>query len=83
MSDNRINFNALGGVALVIFRKKDGTLREMVCTTNLDLVPLGQQPKGTRGAGPPGLIKAYDLNKNEWRSFYDTSVISLQEYRTA
>lgn len=81
MVDKVIDYNALRTVALVVFKKKSGDLREMVCTTNVSLVPASQQPKGTSTrVEPVGIVRAFDLNKNEWRSFYRDSVISLVEY---
>lgn len=81
MADKVIDYSALGTVAVVTFTKKNGELREMVCTTNLALVPAGQQPKGTSTrVDVPDMVRAFDLNKNEWRSFYRSNVISLIKY---
>ena len=65
---------------VVSFTKGDGTLREMRCTLNFDLIPEDRHPKA--GQVTDGLIEhkhkppreegtqsVFDLDKNEWRSF--------------
>lgn len=56
----------------VVFTKKDGTLREMRCTINLDLVPIEHHPKnGVNSAAKianPYLTRVYDLDAKGWRS---------------
>jgi len=46
------------------FEKLDGTLREAEGTTNLEMVPKGQHPRG--GTGPTGTC-FFDLEKSAWR----------------
>jgi hypothetical protein len=65
----------------VTFTKKDGTSRVMKCTKQSDLIPADKQPKGT-GATPTGdAVAAFDLEKQEWRSF-NTSNITRIEWGT-
>ncbi len=72
----------LQSVAVVTFRKiEDGSIRQMICTRNLELIPLSQWPKGLGGSYPPGLIKVYDLAFNDWRSFYDYTVLNARSYK--
>lgn len=61
---------------IVIFIKKDGTRREMLCTTNLRHVPAEKHPKGTGTGSTEEVKKVFDLEKNEWRSFRVSSVLS-------
>ena len=65
----------------VTFTKKDGTSRVMKCTKQSDLIPSDKQPKGT-GSTPTGdAVAAFDLEKQEWRSF-NTSNITRIEWGT-
>lgn len=59
------------GIATVVFEKIDGTLREMRCTTNPDLVPQLQllREEGNKRTTPDGLAVVWDLDLGEWRSF--------------
>lgn len=57
----------------VLFEKADGNLREMFCTTNIELVPWPDNP--TEGSSDilkekdPNLFVVWDLEKEAWRSF--------------
>lgn len=64
----------------VTFIKKDGTSRRMLCTKQSDVIPADKQPKGT-GSTPTGdAVAAFDIEKQEWRSF-NTSNITRIEWR--
>jgi hypothetical protein len=67
-------------VVTVTFKKKNGELREMQCTTNLGLIPHSAWPKGemklseeTRATS----IRAYDVKAQGWRSFLPENVIDV------
>ena len=53
---------------VVSFTKKDGTERVMNCTRSLTLIPEESHPK-TGSADTESSIRAFDLDKGEWRSF--------------
>ena len=58
------------GVATVTFEKIDGSLREMRCTTNPDLMPKQLlREEGNTRTTPDGLMVVYDLDLGEYRSF--------------
>ena len=59
----------------VHFTKKDGTTRVMRCTRNIELIPEEFHPKGE--SGNTKAIAAFDLEKNEWRSFNAESVVRI------
>jgi hypothetical protein len=69
------------GPLLVTFTKKDGTLRDMKCTLAEWLLPQAEK----KDSAPQvvvendNLIKAFDLEKQAWRSFNVDSVISIFE----
>ena len=74
-----INFEALKGVAKVVFTKKDGERRTMYCTQSLDIIPVGNHPKGVRQT-PSHLKAVFDLEAKGWRSFIIANVISCEPY---
>jgi hypothetical protein len=64
----------------VSFTKLDGTIRDMECTTNLDLIPVEFHPKQRETPPTPNdkVVCAYDLEHNGWRSFIADNVISFE-----
>jgi WYL_2, Sm-like SH3 beta-barrel fold len=69
------------GPMVVTFKKKDGTLRVMPCTTNAAIIT---SKHGSYEPIVPSdtLAVVYDLQLNEWRSFRWNSVISAIETGT-
>lgn len=68
-------------VVIVTFKKKNGELREMHCTTNLDLVPPSSWPKGKTELSEEmraSNIRVYDVKAQGWRSFLSENVIEVQ-----
>lgn len=55
---------------VVTFTKKDGSIRNMLCTRNFSVIPKESHPKGdtTRNVSE-SVVTAWDLEKNAWRSF--------------
>lgn len=73
------------GEVTVIFKKADGTLRTMRCTTNPELLPPVPEPvEGeevkvkTERKENPDVARVFDLEKQEWRSFRFDSVTEVQ-----
>jgi len=64
----------------VSFTKKDGSLREMICTRVMDLVPDDEHPKDDNKEHEqnPDVIPVWDLEKEAWRSFRVDSVVSIE-----
>lgn len=60
----------------VTFVKKNGEVRTMRCTTNLNNVPAEDHPKGLHTIAAANMHRAYDLDKNAWRTFNDNTVTS-------
>ena len=68
--------NALGkGIVNVTFTKADGSRREMRATTNEGLFTY--ESRGGDTAEPQGVIRVWDLDKNEWRSIREDRVITF------
>jgi len=66
------------GTIQFAFRKKDGNLRIALGTTNMELVPVDDHPKGT-GTSSPKQVPYFDLKKNSWRSVSAVEPIYLPE----
>jgi hypothetical protein len=64
----------------VVFTKKDGTERTMLCTTNQELIPQiveeSTEPKRQKKENLDTLA-VYDLEKKGWRSFTVKSIKSV------
>lgn len=60
----------------VTFTKKDGTVRTMRCTRNPTAIPEEFHPK-TTDSSTTGAIRAFDLDKNEWRSFLPENITRI------
>jgi len=64
------------GVCEVIFTKKDGTDRRMLCTLDMSGIPAEDVPKsdGNVTAVNTESVRVYDLEVEGWRSFRIDSV---------
>ena len=59
---------SMGGRVHVRFRKKDGSIRMAVVTTNQAEIPQNKLPKYVRSV-PAGMVTAFDIHKGDWISF--------------
>lgn len=70
------------GVVNVLFTKADGTQRELPGTLDITMIPEDKRPKGivghSQGELDCELIKCYDVEKDSWRSFKTSTVISYE-----
>lgn len=62
-------------IVTVTFTKKDGSRREMVCTTIEDYLP---EVTEARKEPSPTLVTVWDLEIQEWRSFKFDSVTAIE-----
>ena len=65
------------GVATVTFEKVDGTLREMRCTLQSDILPkqlLREEGDASQRTTPDTVLAVWDLDQGGWRSFRVDSV---------
>lgn len=61
----------------IVFTKKDGTKREMHCTTISDYLP--DVAKGITNMPPKeDIVTVWDLEQNGWRSFMFDSILSIE-----
>lgn len=63
----------------IVFTKKDGTERAMLCTLSEAKIPQDKQPKteATSSQTSGSAVRVFDLEKSEWRSFRWDSVTSM------
>ena len=70
-----------GGVNFV-FKKKDGSRREAIGTTNLVVIPQDQWPKdmGAEIKAPKNesVVTYYDMEKLSWRSCRADSILEIE-----
>lgn len=66
-------------VVNITFTKKDGTSRVLRGTLNQKLIPESAAPKGTQTRpDPEGVVRVFDLDIEQWRSFNVDSVSELE-----
>ena len=66
----------LSGVAHIIFEKRDGSLREMYCTTNKSLIEKQLTHTGV-SRECYATTAVFDVEKGAWRSFRWESLIKV------
>ena len=62
----------------IIFTKKDGTEREMICTLAEENIPSEKAPKNTGKSNSDEAIAVFDVEKQDWRSFRWDSVKKIE-----
>jgi hypothetical protein len=72
-----VSLLSYGKPVTITFTKKDGTKRIMKCTRNMSNIPEQQHPKNeTTDSGTS--VRAFDLEKKEWRSFIAENVTRIE-----
>jgi hypothetical protein len=71
------DFFTQNNFVMVTFTKKDGTIRSMKCTRNLQLIPSEFHPKTDRKP-PEDSLPVFDLEKQGWRSFRYDSILKIE-----
>ena len=71
---------ALSPEVMVEFTKKDGTVRNMLCTRDSQLIPAKHTPSSAESKVKENLdvLRVFDLQKQEWRSFRIDSVTLIE-----
>ena len=72
------NWNEMlaAGPCKVVFRKKDGSIRTMICSREDEAIDAAGGA-GTNGSSP-NVITVVDLDKNAWRCFKPETVLSFE-----
>lgn len=61
------------------YTKLDGTLRTATGTTKLEMIPEEYHPKDTGMNTPEAVQRYFDIDKNGWRSFTKTNLVSIDD----
>jgi|LakMenE18May11ns_1017448.scaffolds.fasta_scaffold9327592_2 hypothetical protein len=69
-------FLSEGRSVKIEFRKKDGTQRNALVTSNLMYIPPHQHPKYVRSV-PAGYIVMFDRDKMDWISCHESQVTGV------
>ena len=69
----KVSNRLLKGMAIFSFQKKDGSIRKAIGTTNLDLIPADQHPKGNKSSDK--VICFFDLASNGWKCFSKNNLL--------
>lgn len=75
---SKLKYNLSSRVCQVTFTKSNGEQRVMNCTTAANIVPSEKHPTNKRTVLNENVVRAFDVDINEWRSFNKHSVISWQ-----
>lgn len=62
----------------IVFTKKDGTERTMVCTLAESKIPSEKTPKNTGKAKSDEALAVFDVENQDWRSFRWDSVKEIR-----
>ncbi len=65
----------------VVFKKVDGSIRQMKCTLQKDQLPLREERRASESISrtvSPEVIPVWDLGKMAWRSFRVASVVDFK-----
>lgn len=77
--NDMIKSNLSQGPCKVTFTKTDGTEREMICTTSLSLAEhYERKTDREKKTSDPDVQAVFDLEKQAWRSFKYSKLISFQ-----
>lgn len=67
-------------VCTIVFEKKDGSHREMICTLIPDLLPYVSIQNMNESIRTNDFIPVYDLEEQAWRSFRPSKLISIESH---
>ena len=68
-----------GKVVFVRFKKANGDIRHMICTTNAEIIPKCDLPRGQMEYSD-NQIRVYDLVAKAWRSMMAKNIMEVEEY---
>jgi hypothetical protein len=75
--ENKIRKNL---VSFVRFTKKDGTIRNMICTVHPIMIPKDKHPNGYGADYTKKQIRVFDIVAQEWRSMLTDNIVEVSEY---
>jgi len=68
------------GKCRVIFTKLNGEQRDMICTLNMNMIPEDKRPTNGSAEYSADMIRAFDINKEGFRTFKIANVSSFSPY---
>jgi len=78
-SKDFINSALSDHVCKIQFTKKNGDLREMYCTLNMEKIPLDMQPTGNSNRkASTDARSVFDVETKEWRAFRWDSIQAFE-----
>jgi hypothetical protein len=75
--ENKIRKNL---VSFVRFTKKDGTIRNMICTVHPIMIPKDKHPNGYGSDYTTEQVRVFDIVAQEWRSMLAKNILEVEEY---
>lgn len=70
-------------VCFIRFEKMDGTIRNMICTTDNSLIPKNKHSQGVMDYDMNSQVRVFDIVAQEWRSMKPNKVIEVMDYDSA
>ena len=67
-------------ICFVRFEKKDGTIRNMICTTKNSKIPKDKKPSGSMDYDKSRQVRVFDIVAQEWRSMIPDNVLEIDRY---
>ena len=66
------------GLSKVIFYKVDGSLRELVCTRDMSIIPEDMHPTSTKNRVKSATtVTVYDTEDDSWKSFLVENLVFI------
>lgn len=62
----------------IVFEKRDGSHRTMICTLKADILPYVSAEDMRESVRANDFIPVWDLEENAWRAFKPSKLISLE-----
>ena len=72
---NEIDNELKNRVVYFKFLKKDGSVREINCTTKSTMIPEEKIPAGVRSYDESKIRRVFDVDKNDWRTVNKETIL--------
>lgn len=67
-------------MCFISFEKKNGEIRNMICTLKDDFIPLDKKPSNIMDYDKHSQVRVFDIVAQDWRSMIPDNVISIEPY---
>lgn len=65
------------GISRIQFYKVDGTIRDMIVTRDMTIVPIDKHPKNSDTKPNTDTVTVYDVENDAWKSFVLANLIVI------